>query len=162
MDAQRSRYFGATGPTDPNVRSDLFFQKAKEDGVAERWLVGPPDGVHSPSRNARDLVRGFAAGYNAYLHRTGVANLTDPRCTGAPWVRPVTETDLWRANWASIVRGSSRALLDGIVAAAPPTTSAPAPTGAPAMSMLPVSACRIAIARSVCVALLCCSSPVQV
>jgi len=136
VDAQRSRYFGATGPTDPNVRSDLFFQKAKEDGVAERWLVGPPDGIHAPSRNARDLVRGFAAGYNAYLRRTGVANLTDPRCTGAPWVRPVTEIDLWRANWASIVRGSSRALLDGIVAAAPPTTSAPAPTGAPDLAAL--------------------------
>jgi acyl-homoserine-lactone acylase len=131
VDAQRSRYFGATGPTDPNVRSDLFFQKAKDDGVAERWLVGPRDGVHSPSRQARDLVRGFAAGYNAYLRRTGVANLTDPRCAGAAWVRPVTEIDLWRASWASIVRASSRALLDAIVLAAPPAAPAPAVSVAP-------------------------------
>ena len=123
VDAQRSRYFGATGPTDPNVRSDLFFQKAKDAGVAEGWLVGPRDGVHSPSRHTRDLVRGFAAGYNTFLRRTGVANLTDPRCAGRPWVREVTELDLWRASWASLVRASSRALLDGIVAAAPPLTT---------------------------------------
>jgi acyl-homoserine-lactone acylase len=130
VDAQRSLYFGVTGPTDPNVRSDLFFQKAKDDRVAERWLVGRRDGVHSPSPQARDLVRGFAAGYNAYLRRTGVGNLTDPRCSGAPWVRPVTEIDLWRANWASIVRAGSRALSDAIVAAAPPPATAAAATEA--------------------------------
>ncbi|HEX5997224.1 MAG TPA: penicillin acylase family protein, partial [Jiangellales bacterium] len=35
---QRARYFGATGAADPNVRSDLFFQKAIDDRVAERLL----------------------------------------------------------------------------------------------------------------------------
>src|SRR5258706_10573662 len=59
VDAIRSRYFGATGPGDPNVRSDLFFQKVKDDRVVERLLAGPPDGVHAPSLEARDLLRGF-------------------------------------------------------------------------------------------------------
>jgi acyl-homoserine-lactone acylase len=130
VDAGRARAFGVTSPTDANIRSDLFFQKAKDERVVERALAGRPDGVHAPSRDARDLVRGFAAGYNNYLRRVGVDGITDPACRGKPWVRPVTELDLWRASWASIIRGSSRALLDGIVAAAPPAAAAAA--GGPA------------------------------
>src|SRR5688572_3962100 len=30
-DAGRAVAFGVSGPTDPNIRSDLFFQKAKDD-----------------------------------------------------------------------------------------------------------------------------------
>jgi acyl-homoserine-lactone acylase len=122
--AQRARYFGTTGAAESNVRSDLFFAKAIEDRSAERLLVGRPDGVHAPSADVRDLVRGFVAGYNNYLRRTGVANLTDPACRGKPWVREITELDAWRTTWASMVRASSRALLDGIVAAAPPGSTA--------------------------------------
>jgi acyl-homoserine-lactone acylase len=123
-DAARARSFGVTGPADPNIRSDLFYQKAKDERVVERALAGKADGVHAPSRDARDLLRGFAAGYNSYLRRVGVDGITDPACRGKPWVRPVTELDLWRASWASIIRGSSRALLDGIVAASPPAPAA--------------------------------------
>ena len=119
-DAARALSFGAT---DANVRSDLFYQKAKDARVVERALAARPDVVHGPSRDARDLVRGFAAGYNNYLRRVGVDGITDPACRSKPWVRPVTELDLWRASWASIIRGSSRALLDGIVAASPPASA---------------------------------------
>src|SRR6266540_3219822 len=121
VDATRSRYFGAS---DANVRSDLFFQKAKDDAVVQRLLAGPPDGIHAPSQEARDLVRGFAAGYSNYLRKTGAANLTDPACRGKPWVRQIGALDLWRTTWASLVRASSRALLDAIVGAAPPGASA--------------------------------------
>lgn len=120
VDAQRSRHLGGS---DANVRSDLFHQKAKDDRTAERWLDGRPDGVHAPTRQARDLVRGFVDGYNAYLRK---GRITDPACAGKAWVRPLTELDMWRANWASIVRASSRAVLDGIVAATPPSAGAPA------------------------------------
>ncbi|GAA0898541.1 acylase [Virgisporangium aurantiacum] len=130
VDAQRSRYFGGTGPADANVRSDLFYQKAKDDRIAESWLHGRPDGVDAPSRQARDLVRGFVAGYNAYLRKVGVTGISDPACRGKAWVRPLTELDMWRGNWASIVRASSRAVLDGIVLAAPPAAGAPASTEA--------------------------------
>ncbi|MFG3697577.1 acylase [Micromonospora sp. NPDC047620] len=126
VSAERSRFFGATGPTDANVRSDLFFRKAIDERTAERLLQGPRDGVHSPSDEVRDQIRGFVAGYNHYLRRTGAANLTDPACRAKPWVRPLTELDVWRASWASMVRASSRAVLDGIVAAAPPTATGPA------------------------------------
>ncbi|MGC5020299.1 acylase [Micromonospora sp. DT47] len=123
VSAERSRWFGATGPTDPNVRSDLFFRKAIDDRTAERLLEGRRDGVHSPSDDVREQIRGFVAGYNAQLRR---APVTDPKCAGKPWLRPLTELDIWRTAWASMVRASSRALLDGIVAATPPTAAGPA------------------------------------
>jgi len=126
VSAERSRWFGGASPSDVNVRSDLFFRKAIDDGVVERLLDGPRDGVHSPSRDIRDQIRGFVAGYNHYLRRTGAARLSDPACRGKPWVRPLTELDIWRTTWASMIRAGSRALLDGIVAATPPAVPAPA------------------------------------
>ncbi|WP_245673855.1 acylase [Actinoplanes rectilineatus] len=120
VSGERSRWFGAA---DANVRSDLFHRKAIDERVAERLLEGPRDGVRSPSGDVRDQVRGFVAGYNHFLRRTGVQNLTDPACRGKGWVRPMTETDVWRTTWASMVRAGSRSLLDGIVAAAPPAAA---------------------------------------
>ncbi|MFD0786715.1 penicillin acylase family protein, partial [Micromonospora azadirachtae] len=120
VNGERSRWFGASGPTDANVRSDLFYRKAMADRTVERMLDGRRDGVHAPSDEIRDLVRGFAAGYNSYLREIGVAKLTDPACRGRAWVRPLTELDVWRTSWASMVRAGSAAMLDGIVAAAPP------------------------------------------
>ncbi|MER7457523.1 acylase [Micromonospora sp. NPDC126480] len=124
VNAQRSRWFGADTR---NVSSDLFHQKAIDTQAAERWLVGPRDGVRSPSNEVRDQIRGFVAGYNAYLK---TEKTTDPACKGKDWVRQITEMDMWRANWARMVRASSGALADGIVAAAPPggtATKASAP-----------------------------------
>ncbi|MFC0508226.1 acylase [Micromonospora costi] len=126
VNGERSRWFGASGPTDPNVRSDLFYRKAVEDRAVERLLAGRRDGVHAPTDDVRDLVRGFAAGYNSYLRRVGAAKLSDPACRGRGWVRPLTELDVWRTTWASMVRAGSAAVLDGIVAAAPPTATGPA------------------------------------
>ncbi|GIJ19826.1 aculeacin A acylase [Micromonospora lutea] len=119
--AERSRWFGADIA---NISSDLFHQKSLDGRAAERWLVGPRDGVRAPSNEVRDQLRGFAAGYNAYL-RDGKKKINDPACVGKEWVRPVTELDLWRVNWARMVRASSGALADGIVAAAPPAGAAP-------------------------------------
>ncbi|WP_028569490.1 acylase [Salinispora tropica] len=116
--AERSRWFGAEAG---NVSSDLFHQKAIDDQVAEQLLAGSRDGVRAPSTPVRDQVRGFVAGYNAYL-RDGKA-ITDPACAGKEWVDPISELDMWRAYWARMVLASSGALIDGIVAAAPPTAS---------------------------------------
>ena len=132
VNGQRSRYYGVQGTSDPNLASDLFFQQARDGGVVRRFLAGPQDGLHSPSREARDLFRGFVAGYNTYLRRTGVARLTDPACSGKAWVRPLTEDDLWLATWANMIRAGQRAEIEGIVSAAPPqpvATGTTAPTG---------------------------------
>lgn len=121
---RRARWFGAT---DANVRSDLFYRKAIDQRLAEKLLEGTRDGVHAPSDDVRDQIRGFVAGYNHFLRKTGVPNLTDPACKNQAWVRPMTEIDLWRTNWSSMVRAGSRAVLDGIVAAAPPATGTQTP-----------------------------------
>ncbi|TDC81827.1 acylase [Micromonospora sp. KC606] len=117
VNAQRSQHFGSAAR---NVTSDLFHRAAIDDRVVERLLTGPRDGIRSPSDEARDQMRGFAAGYNAWLRRTGAANITDPACAGKPWVRPITELDLWRSHWTGMVRAGSGALADGITAATPP------------------------------------------
>ncbi len=116
--AERSRWLGAEAS---NVSSDLLHQKAIDDQAAEQLLDGPRDGVRAPSTQVRDQIRGFVAGYNAYL-RDGKA-ITDPACAGKEWVRPISELDMWRAHWARMVLASSGALANGIVAAAPPTAS---------------------------------------
>ncbi|MEU9738492.1 acylase [Micromonospora chersina] len=121
--AQRTRYFGPTGEDGSNITSDLFHQKAIDDRTVERLLTGRRDGIHTPSQEVRDQVRGFAAGYNAYLRRTGPGRLTDPACAGKPWVRPISDLDVWRVHWTTMVRAGSGALADGIIAAAPPATS---------------------------------------
>jgi len=78
-----------------------------------------------PSPRARDLMRGYAAGVDAYLARQGVANLPDPTCRGAGWVRPVTELDLWRRAYQLAVLKGANAFRAEIAVARP---DGPAPT----------------------------------
>ncbi|MFF4172322.1 penicillin acylase family protein [Streptomyces sp. NPDC001744] len=133
VDAQRSRHLGPDGRTSPgqnqntttNLNSDLYFQRLKDNAVVERLLDRPaPDG---PEPEVREAVRGYVRGYNRYLAETGVDGITDPACKGAPWVRPITELDVYRHAHAEIIMGSADALLDGQVNAAPPGARAAAP-----------------------------------
>ncbi|SED83209.1 penicillin acylase family protein [Streptomyces sp. TLI_105] len=132
VDAQRSRYLGPDGRTSPgqnqntttNLNSDLYFQRLKDNAVVERLLNQPaPDG---PEPEVREAIRGYVQGYNRYLAETGVANLSDPACRGAAWVRPITELDVYRHAHAEIIMGSADPLLDGQVNAVPPGASASA------------------------------------
>ena len=75
---------------------------------------------HGPGKDVRATVRGFAAGWNAYLRRTGRDNLPDPRCRGAKWVKPMRPIDLYRRFYQLGLRASGAALLEGMVNAAPP------------------------------------------
>lgn len=88
---ERSRFFGPDATTDgslssasDNLSSDLYFRGVRQTGTVERLLAEPaPLG---PSREVRDLMSGFAAGYNAWLRQN---RITDPACEGATWVRPI-------------------------------------------------------------------------
>jgi acyl-homoserine-lactone acylase len=112
VNAQRSRYFG---PSDGNLESDFFFQRIKDMRIVERLARRRPP--HGPSRIVRATVRGFAAGYNAFLRKRGVR---DPRCRGERWVRPITPMDMYRRFHQLGIRASSGNFLDEIVAAEPP------------------------------------------
>jgi acyl-homoserine-lactone acylase len=127
---RRSRYLGPdTRPVGmlsqatTNLASDLYFQGINDSGVVERLVARPaPLG---PTREVRDAVRGYAAGVNRYLRDN---RITDPACRDAAWLRPMTETDVYRHMYAlGMVFGQAGAA-DSIASAQPATTSAPAGT----------------------------------
>jgi acyl-homoserine-lactone acylase len=125
--AQRSRFFGpnalsysyAAGVSDPNIKSDFFWQSIRTSGLIRRLLGG--HGLNSPRREIRSLYAGFAAGYNAFL-RSG--KLRDPRCKGKPWVTPITMTDLWLRGIQIATFASSSQFISALVDAQPPAAGA--------------------------------------
>jgi len=123
--AQRARYLGP-GDKNANVVSDLYHQRLIQTGRLEELLNASPKSRDRPSPDARALVRGFVAGINRYVRDTGVANLP-AACKDAAWVRPYTETDMWRATLA----GQIPTQLAGVAGAAPP--GGPDPIGAGAI-----------------------------
>jgi acyl-homoserine-lactone acylase len=78
----------------------------------------------------RATVKGFAAGYNAYLRKTGRAKLPDPTCRGKGWVRPITALDMYRRFYQLGLRASSGNFLREIVGATPPAAGAATATAA--------------------------------
>ncbi|MFF9147446.1 penicillin acylase family protein [Streptomyces sp. NPDC014861] len=154
VNAERSRHLGPDGRASPgqnqntttNLKSDLYFQRIKDDGVVERLIAQPaPDG---PEPEVKEAIRGYVRGYNRFLSETGADALTDPACRGAAWVRPITELDVYRHAHAEIIMGSADALLDGQVDAAPPgAASAPAkPASSPEETAAKISS-ALAVSR---------------
>ncbi|WP_394428481.1 penicillin acylase family protein [Streptomyces sp. SGAir0957] len=120
---ERSRWFGPDAAPDgslssatENLASDLYFRGVREARTVEKLLATPaPAG---PSRDVEDAMRGWAAGYNAWLRQNRV---TDPACKGAAWVKPVTTLDVAARGFAISVLGGQGRGVDGITAAQPPT-----------------------------------------
>ncbi|MGJ8686025.1 MAG: penicillin acylase family protein, partial [Spongiibacteraceae bacterium] len=138
VSGERSKYFGAdaswtmtgNGTTNNNLNSDFFFKLINAEQRVEQ-LIAQPSPV-GPLPEARELVKGYVAGYNRYLRDVGVANLPDPSCRGADWVRPITELDVYRRFYQLALLGSSAVAIDGIGGAQPPgPNSASAPVYSP-------------------------------
>jgi acyl-homoserine-lactone acylase len=114
VSGERSAFFG---PSALNV--DLYWASLIQEKKVENLLALPyPKGA---SPQARELAAGFAAGYDKYLSDIGgPSGITDPRCAGAKWVRPINEIDVWRLMYKLDLKagGAPRAAL--IAAAAPP------------------------------------------
>lgn len=127
---ERSKFFGPDAAPDfslssaaKNLSSDLYFRGVRDSGTVEKLLKVPaPAG---PSRDAKESMRGFAAGYNAWL-RKNRDRISDPACRGASWVRPVTTLDVAVRGFALAVLGGQGRGIDGITAAQPPTAAPPA------------------------------------
>ncbi|MCX4967667.1 penicillin acylase family protein [Streptomyces sp. NBC_00654] len=126
---ERSAYLGADGVPDgslssasTNLSSDLYFRGVRGSRTVEKLLGTPaPAG---PSRDAKESMRGFAAGYNAWIEQN---RITDPACRGASWVRPVTALDVAVRAFALSVLGGQGRGIDGITAARPPSGAAAQP-----------------------------------
>ncbi|MFD7481689.1 penicillin acylase family protein [Streptomyces mirabilis] len=123
---ERSRFFGPDAAPDgslssaaENLSSDLYFRGVRATGTVEKLLAEPAP--RGPSRDSKDLMRGWAAGYNAWLAQN---RITDPACRGASWVRPVTAVDVAARTFALAVLGGQGRAVDGITAARPPATTA--------------------------------------
>lgn len=123
---ERSRFFGPDAATDfslssatRNLSSDLYFRGVRQTRTVENLFAEPAP--RGPSRQVKDLMRGYAAGYNAWLKQK---RITDPACKGAAWVRPVTQMDVAARFYAIAVLGGQGGAVDDITAAQPPTGSA--------------------------------------
>ncbi|MFD3755654.1 penicillin acylase family protein [Streptomyces sp. NPDC058622] len=130
---ERSRWFGPTAAHDgslssaaDNLSSDLYFKGVRESGTVDRLLATPaPAG---PSGDLKELMRGWAAGYNAWLAQNEVG---DRACKGADWVRPVTAADVAARGFAVSVLGGQGRAVDGITSARPPGSAAGGLAAAP-------------------------------
>jgi acyl-homoserine-lactone acylase len=126
---ERSRFFGpngsyvALGQPVNNLDSDFFYRSLAQSRVVERLLAGGPRGnPPGPSAQARDLAAGYAAGYDRFLRDRAGTGLSDPRCRGASWVRPIGAIDVWRRLYRVATLLGSSGLIRFIATAQPPTT----------------------------------------
>ncbi|MEY4784756.1 MAG: hypothetical protein RIR41_2691 [Pseudomonadota bacterium] len=115
VSGERAKFLGR-GENDANLNSDLYHKRLIASGELEKLLGGPVNSPDTPSADARAMARGYVAGFSRYVRETGVANITDPRCKNAGWVRELTETDYWRHQLA----GQVVTQLNGVVSAQPP------------------------------------------
>ena len=92
--AERSRYLGP-GTDNANIVSDLYHQRLIDDGTYDGLDLAPGTSPDSPSAEARDAVRGYAAGVSRYLADTPTSQL-DSRCADQPWVQPFGAEEYWR------------------------------------------------------------------
>ncbi|MBP2320237.1 acyl-homoserine-lactone acylase [Kibdelosporangium banguiense] len=126
LGAQRSRYFGADSPAGPalggaatNLASDLYFQQVNDSEQVEQAIARPaPLG---PRREAREVVRGYVAGYNRFVAER---NISDPACRGAAWIRPISEIDVYRHIQALALISGQGLVMDAIASAQPPVGAA--------------------------------------
>ena len=122
---ERSRYFGPDAATDrslssasDNLSSDLYFRGVRQTRTVEKLLAEPAP--RGPSRQVKDMLRGFAAGYNAWLAQN---RITDPACRDKAWVRPISATDVAARFYAIVILGGQGGSVDEITGAKPPTGS---------------------------------------
>ena len=119
--AERSKWFGPEEETPEgfsNLDSDLFYQRIKDRGtVKELMNRKAPSG---PKKQVKQIVSGYVKGYNAYLEKTGVENIPDPRCAGQPWVRPITKMDVYQRFYELVLYASGGVAIDGQAQAQPP------------------------------------------
>jgi acyl-homoserine-lactone acylase len=123
---ERSRFFGpdatyslrgnGTNPT--NLNSDFVYQHIKDRRTVETLVAAPPP--IGPKPEVRRLLHGYVAGWNGWLRDIGGPDaISDTRCRGAAWVRPITIMDVYRRMYALSLLASTGVALDGIATAKP-------------------------------------------
>lgn len=109
--SERSRWFGP-GEDDANLDTDFAYLHLGIYAAAEEDFADQAEDV-------QQLVRGYAAGYDAWLDEVGADGLHGP-CKGEPWVREITEIDLFAYYIDLGLLASGRQMIDYIATAQPP------------------------------------------
>lgn len=119
---ERSRYFGANSnstaqPSVSNLDSDTFYRAYLDPRkVAD---IYEDISVHS-----RQLVAGYAAGYNYFLAVTSEHELP-ASCRAAPWMRPVDAIDILLLIADKMIGASAGNFIAAIASSAPRTPHLP-------------------------------------
>jgi acyl-homoserine-lactone acylase len=124
---ERSRWLGPDARYDDqvtleasNLQVDAFVTDLRNRRVVEKLLADP---VAGPGKQARAMVRGYAAGATRFLatHR-----VKDPACKDAGYLRTqATALDLWYGVYLANLLASSGVFVKEIVDADPPTVDDP-------------------------------------
>ncbi|QCI12723.1 acylase [Pseudomonas putida] len=122
VNGERARYFGAKGKTleqRENLASDFFYTWLNTPVAVNGFLQAQPPAV-------RDLLEGYASGYNRALGERRTAGLP-AECGQGEWVRPITSLDLVKLTRRLLVEGGVGQFVEALVAAQPPrqTTQRP-------------------------------------
>ncbi|MDE1182634.1 penicillin acylase family protein [Paraburkholderia sp.] len=102
-----------------NLDADFFFRLVDGDDAVARFRA-------AQTPRTRELVEGFAAGYDRYLddQRQGRFAGAHAACTTQPWVKPVTADDVYRRLIAATLAGGAARFAEAIAKAQPPATGA--------------------------------------
>ncbi|WP_332762886.1 acylase [Pseudomonas koreensis] len=118
VNGQRSKYFGPdqfTVEQRENRVSDVFFTWLNTPQAVERFWQAQPATV-------RDLVEGYAAGYNRYLAERRKQGLP-PQCQGE-WVRDIAPQDLVKLTRRLLVEGGVGQFAEALAGATAPQATA--------------------------------------
>lgn len=123
---ERSMYLGAeAGPLNgstleaaANLDSDFYHKHIISPGVIANAKA-------AQMSELRELITGFAAGYNRYLqHLKSNSNTAHSACRYAAWLRPIDSEDIYRRMVAANLAGGYSNWLNSIVSAQPPAGNA--------------------------------------
>lgn len=119
---ERSKYFGGTAEAvndstigrPNNLDSDFFHRHLISADVVDALASAQPE-------NIRQLVTGFAAGYNRYLRdlKAG-SSQAHAACRDAAWVQPLSVQDIWRRMYQTNLAAGYSNFLPSIASATPP------------------------------------------
>lgn len=141
VNGERSRYFGPeqlTVEERENRVSDVFFQWLNTpQAVSAFWQAQPVE--------VRDLVEGYAAGYNRYLAERRQQGLPQ-QCQGE-WVRDIAAEDLVKLTRRLLVEGGVGQFAEALAGATPPQATAQIENDAKAYQLADTRQQRFALDR---------------
>ncbi|WP_433899792.1 bifunctional acylase PvdQ [Pseudomonas sp. PSE1(2024)] len=141
VNGERSRYFGPeqlTVEERENRVSDVFFQWLNTpQAVNAFWQAQPVE--------VRDLVEGYAAGYNRYLAERRQQGLPQ-QCQGE-WVRDIAAEDLVKLTRRLLVEGGVGQFTEALAGATPPQATAQIENDARAYQLADTRQQRFALDR---------------